>query len=117
MSVFISYSMHDKQKLARVVGELRSRGVVGENDQLVYAPDVFVPGSSMRGQVRDAIAAASKVVVVWSDAGAGSDWVNYETGMAEALGKPIYIVIPKGAASRVPAGIEHLQVLEVDNVR
>src|SRR5712691_850878 len=111
MSVFISYAMHDKSRIKKVIGELKSRGIVEESDQITHASDVFVPGSSMRGQVRKAIEAASKVVVVWSGAGAESDWVNYEAGMAEALGKPVFVAVPKGEASRIPRELEHIQIL------
>src|SRR5712691_5542650 len=96
MSVFISYAMDDKPRIKKVIEELKTGQIIEEGDKIVDTSDIFVPGSSLRTQVRKAIEAASKVVVVWSGAGAESDWVNYETGMAEALAKPILVVVPKG---------------------
>jgi hypothetical protein len=117
MSVFISYAQDDKSRIRKVIGELRSRGIVKEGDEITYAPEIFVPGSSIRGQVRKAIEASSKVVLVWSGAGAESDWVNYEAGMAEALGKPIVVVIPKGGMPRIPSNLDGIEILELENVR
>jgi hypothetical protein len=117
MSVFLSYAMNDKSWIKKVIGELKLRGIVKQDEKIIHASDVFVEGSSVRAQMRKAIEAASKVVIVWSGAGAESDWVNYETGMAEALGKPIFIVVPKQEASSVPRELENIQVVELENVR
>jgi hypothetical protein len=116
MSVFVSYSKDDEPHIKEVISELKSRGIVEENDKIIYGPDVIAPGSSFRAQIRQAIEAASKVVVVWSGTGAGSGQVNYETGMAEALGKPILIVVPKKGASTLPKELENIQIVELENV-
>ena len=116
MNVFISYAVDDKSRISKVIGELKSKEVVEDDDQIVHAPDVFVPGSSPRGLVRKAMEAASKVVIVWSGTGAGSTWVNYETGMAEALGKPIFLAIPKGEKSRLPQELKDIQIIELENI-
>src|SRR6266852_4938579 len=113
MSVFISYALDDKPRIRKVIDELKSRKMIEEDDKIIETSDVFVPGSSVRAQVREAIEAASKVVVLWSGAGAEADWVNYETGMAEALGKPILVVIPKGGASKLPRTLENSQIIEL----
>ena len=69
------------------------------------------------GMLREAIENASKFVVVWSDAAYTSEWVNYETGMAEALGKPILVVVPKGETSRVPGNLKETQVIEIEEIK
>jgi hypothetical protein len=115
MSVFISYAMRDKSRLKKIIGELKLRGIAEDGDKIIYAPDIIVPGESWSGQIRKAIEAASKFVVVWSGAGSESDSVNYETGMAEALGKPIFVVIPKEETSRIPRELENIQILELEN--
>ncbi len=117
MSVFISYATDDKPRIRKVIDELKSRKMIEEDDKIIETSDVFVPGSSVRAQVREAIEAASKVVVLWSGAGAEADWVNYETGMAEALGKPILFVVTKGEVSRVPRDLADSQIIELENIR
>jgi predicted dinucleotide-utilizing enzyme len=116
MSVFLSYAMTDKSRIKKVIGELKVRGILNENEKIIHASDVFVEGSSVRAQMREAIEAASKVVIIWSGAGAESDWVNYETGLAEALGKPIFLAVPKREAGSLPRKLENTQVIELENV-
>lgn len=113
MSVFISYAIGDKSRIKKVIRKLMSQGIVDEGEKVTDISDID-PGSSVRLQVRSAIEAASKVVVVWSDTGSGSDWVNYEAGMAEALGKPIFVVVPKGQGGRLPHNFADTQIIELD---
>jgi hypothetical protein len=112
-TIFISYAIGDSSRIQSVISELRTRGLVGETDKITKPETVFVPGASIRGALREAIEAASKVVLVWSDAAADSQRVNYEAGMAEALGKPILLVVSKGKAKRIPANLSDIQVVEL----
>jgi hypothetical protein len=116
MDVFISYASDDKSRIRDVVKELKSNGIVEAHDKITDTSEI-IPGSSVRGQVRKAIEAASKFVVIWSVAGGKSDWVNYEIGMAEALGKPILVVVPKGEISRLPSSLKHNQIIELEDLR
>jgi hypothetical protein len=117
MDFFLSYAYDDKSRISNVVKELKSKGIVEAHDKITETSEIFVPGVSVRGQVRKAIEAASKFVVVWSVAGGKSDWVNYEIGMAEALGKPILVIVPKGEISQLPNSLKHSQIIELENVR
>ena len=116
MKIFFSYSMNDESRMRKVINELKSKGIVGKSDEIIYTSAIVDPGSSIRQEVRKAIERSSKVLVFWSDAGAESDWVNYETGMAEALGKPILFIVPKSEASVLPRELEHAQIVELENV-
>jgi hypothetical protein len=118
MNVFLSYASDDRPRIRDIVNELKSKGIVEAHDKITDTSEIFISGSSVRGQVRKAIEAASKFVVVWSDAGGKSDWVNYEIGMAEALGKTILVIVPKGKISRLPpSNLEHSQIIELEDVR
>ena len=114
MSVFISYAVHDKPYVERVIRELKSRKMVGENEMIIDTSKITHAGDNVREKVRRAIETASKVVVVWSGAAAGSNWVNYEAGMADALDRPILVVLPKGAAAQLPSNLRDRQVLELE---
>jgi hypothetical protein len=115
-SVFISYADRDKSRVRKVIGELKLRGVLSERDKVIDAKGLLVPGSNARDQVQKAIEDASKVIVIWSGAGAESAWVNYEAGMAEALGKPIFVVLGKGERSGLPIDLSDTQVIELEDV-
>jgi TIR domain len=117
MSVFLSYASDDKPRIRKVLDQLKARGILSPHDKVVDTPAILVPGSSWRGQVREAIENASKFVVLWSDAAHTSDWVNYETGMAEALGKPILVVVPKGETPRVSENLKETQVIEIEEIK
>ena len=117
MNFFFSYAHGDKSRIRNVVKELKSKGIFEAHDKITDTSEIFVPGSSVRGQVRKAIEAASKFVVIWSVASGKSDWVNYEIGMAEALGKPILVIVPKGEISQLPSSLKHNQIIELEDVR
>jgi hypothetical protein len=54
--------------------------------------------------------------VVWSGAAGASGWVNYEAGMADALDKPITVVVPKGEVARVPGNLGETKIIELDGI-
>jgi hypothetical protein len=117
MSVFLSYARDDKSKIRKVIRELKSKGIVTPYDAIIDPPEIVDVGANWSGDVREAIARASKFVVVWSAAAGASGWVNYETGMADALGKAILVAVPKGAAARIPANLRERQVIELDSIQ
>ena len=112
--VFISYATSDKPRLKKVIGELKLRGILDDTDKIIDNSDVIMAGSAVRDQLRKTIEHASKVIIIWSGSSAASEWVNYEAGMAHALGKPTFFVIPKGDNSRIPAPLVQDHVIEID---
>jgi hypothetical protein len=56
---------------------------------------------------------ADHVVIVWTELSAESSFVNYEAGMAEALGKPITIVKPDLSAPTLPSNLQGVRVLDL----
>ena len=73
----------------------------------------MVAGSSVRGALRDAISSADTVVLFWTDAAAKSQWVNYEAGMAEALGKQVVVVMPESSTAQLPESLQDVQVVKL----
>jgi hypothetical protein len=116
MSVFLSYASRDKKKIKKVIDKLSERGVLSPHEAWVDSSAIVV-GSSWREQIREAIENASKFVVVWSNEADTSDWVNYETGMAEALDKPILVIVPKRGTSRIPGNLKETQIIEIDEIK
>jgi len=116
MSVFVSYALDDKSRIPKVLDQLKAKGVLLPREKVIATSTIAVAGSAWRGQIREAIENASVFVVVWSDAAHTSDWVNYETGMAEALGKLILVAVYKGETSRIPENLKETQVVEIDEI-
>ena len=111
--VFISYAHADATRIEGVKRELRWRGIVHDDDRFVDPNQVMVPGASLRGLLRKQIEAASMVVVLWGPEASSSANINYEAGMADALDKPIVLVVPEGEVSRPRIASAGLRVVEM----
>jgi hypothetical protein len=89
--VFISYARSDTDEAKRLVRALQAANVSGWMDQADIA---F--GDSIAGKVRDALKRSSVFVVLLSPDALHSQWVQFEIGAAEALGKKIVPIIVSG---------------------
>ena len=89
--VFISYARSDRHEAERLVRALRADNIVGWMDNADIAAGTSVPSA-----VRDALKRSSAVVVLLSPRALQSEWVQFEIGAAEALGKKIVPVLVSG---------------------
>ena len=112
-NVFISYSRADASKLQDILKLLITAGFIKEEDHILREEDLPVRHRALRAEVKRQIQSASKVVVVWNADSANSQWVNYELGLADALGKKIIAVIPKELQVPLPAILQDTQVVKV----
>lgn len=112
-NIFISYAHADAPRVEDIKHELRRLGIVHDDDRFIDPNHAAVPGSSLRGVLRKEIAAASMVVVMWGREASASANVNYEAGMADALDKPMVLVVPEGEASRPRLGASYMRVVEL----
>jgi hypothetical protein len=113
-NVFISHARADAHKLDEIVQSLVAKGFLNEGDQILREEDLPKKHGALRDQVRMRIQSASKLIVIWGAASASSQWVNYEMGLADALGKPIIAVIPsQGDSIALPANLQKVQVVRL----
>lgn len=112
-SVFLSYTRHDRLHVDKIIKTLKAQGLLNEQASIVAPSDSYPSGTSVRSALRSAIESASKVVLVWSDDSANSQYVNYEAGMAEALGKPIILAVLGRKSLPLPADLKTAQVIEI----
>jgi len=95
---FMSYAVQDRRLAKSVEKTLRERGLVETERATVLDPRRNVKTrADVRKAIRRQIEEASKVVVIATENGEKSQWVNYEVGLADALGKPILVVKSKEA--------------------
>jgi hypothetical protein len=85
--VFISYSSKDTAYAAQLERLLHKTNVRGFLDQSDIAAGA---GLSL---VRDEINSASALLVLLSDDAVKSNWVLFEIGLAQSLGKPIIPIL------------------------
>lgn len=91
VNVFISYARSDRDEAERLVRALRAGNIAGWMDKADIAA-----GNSVPSAVRNALKRASAVVVLLSPSALQSEWVQFEIGAAEALGKKIVPVLVSG---------------------
>ncbi len=80
-------------------------------------PEIFsVFCSTFRLAIRDQIKSADMVVIITSESSVESQWVNYEAGMADALGKPIVVVGRRGIGkSSLLTNLADAKVIEIED--
>lgn len=112
--VYLSYARADASRIARILERLEALGVIKSSDQILSDKDLQPGHASLREGVRRQIQSASKVIIVWSPSSASSQWVNYELGLADALGKVIIPVVVRGEMQRLPSQVQGRQVVVLD---
>jgi hypothetical protein len=115
-NVFLSYSVGDKRFTTETIEKLASLGLIQSKDDVFDVTDTLNFGGHIRDAVRNSIGAASTVVVLWSEAASHSAWVNYEAGMANALGKRIIVVLPDDKTVPIPLELKDAEIIKLKEV-
>lgn len=111
--IFVSYAPRDRSWVPQVLDQLKEQKLLSADDNVFLDHQDFSAGDSFRDAARAAIAAADTVVVLWSPAAAESKWVNYELAMADALGKHLLVVSPRGSRTDLPIDMRSVEMLEL----
>ena len=111
--VFLSHCRRDANLAAGIASELRKHGVETVLDESIAPADDF------RRTIKSAIRRADAfVIVVTSPDVAASSWTSYELGMAEALGKPILLLLSQNhSAAQLPSDLAGLPIVAFDPER
>ena len=109
--VFLSHSTRDAKLAAGIARELRKHGI--------EPLDMFesgAPAEDFRQITKSAIRRADGfVLVLGTPESASSSWVSYELGMAEALGKPILLMLSHNhTAGQLPSDLAGLPIVSFD---
>jgi hypothetical protein len=112
-NVFVSYASKDRVWLEKVLEQLRKRKVLSIEDKIFPDRKSISGGENFREATRTAISAADTVLVLWSPAAVESKWVNYELGMADALGKHLVVVAAHGMHPKPPINARDFQLVEM----
>lgn len=114
--VFFSYSSHDRSLVEPMIAKLQGVeiGCTEVADAIEPLNADLLPEVNCRAIIRDLVQSANQVVVFWSKKAATSQHVQYELGMADALGKPITIVQLDQTTPELPAHLLNKVVQLVD---
>jgi hypothetical protein len=117
--IFLSYAQQDRAIADRVQEHLRDYGIISALDAVIVDPRKGIEaGDSIRAAIRRQMVTANKVVMIISPNSAGSLWVNYEAGMASALGKPVYVIARPGMEdSELLQAFEGVDSVVIDTLR
>lgn len=86
--VFISYSSKDTAfaaQLERLLHKTNVRGFLDQSD--------IAAGAGLSTLIRDEINSATALLVLLSEDAVKSNWVLFEIGLAQSLGKPIILIL------------------------
>ena len=108
-TVFISHCMaeEDSPIVHAFIRRLKLRGMnpyLAEHDPQ--------PGRPLSAKILERIRLSDLVIVFWTRAGSGSDWVNQEVGAARAADKTVVPLVEKGV--RVRGLLEGVERVEFD---
>jgi hypothetical protein len=104
--IFLSYSRADSQWVKKLVHTIQRAGFA------VWFDKEILPGEQFDTVVEAAVAKASKVVVVWSNASIGSRWVRAEAG--EGLDRGILVPVLKERV-RIPLEFRRVQAADLSD--
>ena len=111
LDVFVSSSRRDAELAAKIEHELRKLGVAAWT-----ASEVVSAGDDWRRSVKTAIRDTDCfLLVVGSPDAASTGWTSYELGMAEALGKRIFLLLShKYSPAQLPADLSGVPIIPFD---
>jgi TIR domain len=117
-TVFLSYASQDREYAKSLKSGLSK--ILSVKSQPLEIFDVqsdVAAGEDIRKAIKRAMDAASTVVIVSSPHVDNSQWVNYEAGLADALGKNLVIVARKGSGKTalVNRFRDSAKVIELDD--
>ena len=113
-SVFISYASRDRVLAERIENELEENGVSAFNP-LTERPR----GKRFSAAIKKALRGSDVVIaVIGSPQAVASSWVNYELGMAEAMGKRIIpLAVDRYSVNELPAEFAGQHIMFFDPER
>lgn len=111
-SVFLSHTRRDTGLATDIARELRKHRVEAVHDSLQT-------GDESRRALKTAIRRSDAFAVILSaPESAASSWLGYELGMAEALGKPILLLLSHDhSTSELPVDLAGLHTVAFDAKR
>jgi hypothetical protein len=112
--IFLSHGARDADLAAGIARELRKHGV-----ESFDASRGVAAGEDVRQTIKSAIRRSDGfVLVLGAPESAATSWSGYELGMAEALGKPILILLSHNhAADQLPSDLAGLPIVGFDPSR
>jgi len=109
--VFLSYPQRDRELAADFQRVLEAHGILAYNPVSERAS-----GQARRTAIREALQASDAVLVlIASPYAAANSWVGYEVGLADAIGKTVFVLLSDtNGCEAIPVDIGGHDILTFD---
>jgi hypothetical protein len=113
--VFLSYAHADWPLVSSAIRSLRNSDLRSAkiDDPAEWSASADDPRSVLSERIRQ----ADTFILVWSDRAASSPWVQYELGIADALGLPIRVFRAGETSVALPVEIADAQVVDLETAK
>jgi len=109
--IFISYAQEDLTIAKRIISGLRGISPSAWKDIQSQSSEPYILTA-----IRESLRRSAAVVVLLTPESAASEWINFEVGAAEALGKPIIPILIRGEdkdiESLIPESLRGIEWLD-----
>jgi hypothetical protein len=110
-NVFLSYAPNDKPKLRSLLAQLQKQAPSRLN--IANVQGQVSTRLDLRSAIQSQIAKSDEVVVLWTKDGAASSFVNYEAATADAMDKPITVILTDRTAPKLPEALQGASILRL----
>lgn len=108
MKIFVSYGRTDRERIEALAQALAARG------HAVWWDRQILGGSAFAQEIEKHLADAERVLVAWSAASVGSDWVRDEAGVARERGILVPLTLD---GTPPPLGFKQYQTVDLSRWR
>lgn len=110
--VFVSHSVKDRNLVLNIRNQLKRAGV-----NVYLAEEHPQPGMNLPQKIINNIKSADCIVVVLTDAGVRSQFVNQEVGAARSINKPIIPMVEKKVKGKIGGLLAGLELIIFDKAK
>jgi len=110
--VFVSYAGEDRPYAVRLLSQLGDLDLSGLMDQADISANNYVMKT-----IRSKLGESNAVLVLVSPRSIASQWVDFEVGASQALGKRIVPILIKGEniESQLPKALQGMELVDARN--
>ena len=110
-NVFVSYALSDKARVRSILTQLQKQAPSRLN--IANVQSQVSTKLDLRNTIQNQIAKSDEVFVLWTKDGAASSFVNYEAATADAMDKPITVILTDRTAPELPEALQGASILRL----
>jgi hypothetical protein len=112
IKVFLSYSSQESPEVIRSARKW-CKAAAPASELIDFKPVLATNADDIRGALRASIEKCSRVAIVWTPQSSESNWVHYEIGLADALGKAVVVLLVGSSYPALPPQLADAEKVEL----